>query len=164
MLCTLQVWHSISESVLFLREQEQEKCQGIRSIANKLVTESLGVWSRFYPTSIFEASRNITIIDEKFSVLDLLTSFKPEILIKGTGWKRSEKKVVSDIVIALFFLFSFLSLAFIIIDPLHSSSYFVLLCISVLWITALFFLTNNSPKKIFRPEPPRFFIKYSVFY
>ena len=107
MLCTLQVWHSISESVLFLREQEQEKCQGIRSIANKLVTESLGVWSRFYPTSIFEASRNITIIDEKFSVLDPLTSFKPEILIKGAGWKRSEKRWYRILLLLFFFFFFF---------------------------------------------------------
>ena len=164
MLCTLQVWHSISESVLFLREQEQEKCQGIRSIANKLVTESLGVWSRFYPTSIFEASRNITIIDEKFSVLDPLTSFKPEILIKGAGWKRSEKRWYRILLLLFFFFFFFFLLAFIIIDPLHSSSHFVLVYISVLWITGLFFLTNNSSKKIFRSEPPRFFIKYSVFY
>ena len=78
--------------------------------------------------------------------------------------EKKRKKVVSDIVIALFFFFFFFLLAFIIIDPLHSSLHFVLVYISVLWITGLFFLTNNSSKKIFRPEPPRFFIKYSVFY
>lgn len=77
----------------------------------------------------------------------------------GKKWKKSG----IGYCYCSFSFFFFLLLAFIIIDPLHSSSHFVLVYISILWITTLFFLTNNSPKKNISSRASTIFYKIRCF-